>query len=28
MLHLTKEQAEGFYAEHSERGFSMIWLLL
>jgi len=21
MLHLTKEQAEGFYAEHSERGF-------
>ncbi|MDP3904669.1 MAG: nucleoside-diphosphate kinase [Methylococcaceae bacterium] len=21
MLHLSKEQAEGFYAEHSERGF-------
>ena len=21
MLHLTQEQAEGFYAEHSERGF-------
>ena len=21
MLHLTKEQAKGFYAEHSERGF-------
>lgn len=21
MLHLTKEQAEGFYAEHKERGF-------
>ncbi len=21
MLHLTREQAEGFYAEHSERGF-------
>ena len=21
MVHLTKEQAEGFYAEHSERGF-------
>ena len=21
MLHLTKEQAEGFYTEHSERGF-------
>lgn len=21
MLHLTKEQAEGFYAEHAERGF-------
>ena len=21
MLHLTKEQAEGFYSEHSERGF-------
>lgn len=21
MLHLTKEQAEGFYAEHRERGF-------
>lgn len=21
MIHLTKEQAEGFYAEHSERGF-------
>lgn len=21
MLHLTKQQAEGFYAEHSERGF-------